>query len=360
MFAGVLFTSLAAGKDVSASIGGEIVGAATHGNYIYAAQRDTIHVLDASDRKHIRIVGSFTDKNARIERIILRWPAIFYVKHEYGSYYSGLGCVDVTSASAPRQLELIESYNAKNFDVTTSGPMLLILSRFVHEFDISNPLKPKRIKSLDLEETDFERVKKAYAPEPPVSLTHEALYSGRVHNVKVIGKIAYVLDDEPGLKTIDISDPAHPIYLGLAKDSETIKRQLEPKKPIPQSGVAWRGYRICIVTNGEQHSLIIEKPSNATSETIATLKEWTGYGGGCDNLDECWTSGDWLFVFGDERDTGGHHNYLEIYNLKNPQKPVEYKALQGFDGSPEQVEINGNLAFIAEGKNGLSIRSIVP
>lgn len=356
--------SLAA--EVSASIGGAIRGGGIHGHHTYVAQRDSIYVLDTSDRDEFRIVGRFSEQGEQIDRAALRWPIMFYSCHQNGSVYSSLGCLDVTSPTTPLKVGLIGPHGGKCIDFATSGTMLFVRDRV---YDISNPQEPKVIEADDLLWRNYKQIVEAnIASAKRIKLPPDALYSGSVQNVRVIGNVAYVIDEAPGLKMIDITDLANPKYVGASKDSDKIKSQMRPKTVIKESGVLYGKYRIrpkdIDESDGDEdynHSIVIEDGSKTNEpKTVATIRRWFGSGKGTDSVVEAWVSDDNLILVCSRANTGGNHEYLEVYSLKNPHKPLLAGTVSEIDEPPNQVFVSGNIAYIAAGENGLIIRSIVP
>lgn len=367
----IFLQTQARGEDVAVAMGGVIRGCATYQGYLYVAQRDSIIILDVRDKKKIHEIARYNNPDGPLEKLTLKWPVIFYIYHWPGSYYHRIRSIDVTSATQPLQLKFFDqfgNYSEKGLDFITSGSTLLIDARGIHRFDISNPLHPIELEHTDNEDYGISSPPPTQLP-PDLTIPRSVLYSGNVHNVMVIGKRAYVADEEPELKVFDVSDPRKPQYLGTAKDSDKIKSQMASKKVGGESNHTLnQKYQVSTaykeqdekssVTLDYNHLLNVEDMTRPEApKTVATVKKWMGSGNGAENMDDYWISGNLLNVVGDDRNTGGRDYYLEIYDLSKPTDPVLLVTWTGFDRVPEQVCYKDGTVYIAGGEDGLTIIS---
>lgn len=372
--------------DYVASIGGSINGQARHGNYLYVSQRDSIHVFEIRAEKVVREVGCFREPGNQIERMVLRWPALFYEHHGNGNYYWWqLGGLDLRNPIQPQKITGVAWPSSKG-----GASWFLLGSRLVFSnkiFDIANPLKPHRLKTMEEEDLalyrqyldqgsveDFSTSETLNIPPVPESL----LYAGSVEQVKADGNTVYVMEAGKQIKVINVRDPLHPKYIGVTKDAERIRQAMVQESAGRMGHETEFSKRRLVFKNKYEIRLELSEPEEgdyrlfvqdisdpAHPKRVAILDEEPSYS--TYEITTLWQVGDILAVFRRIHNTGMGIYVLSLHDISNPEKPRKLGAYpepdesdhgdfdHGFVELPGGIAIANGLVYVAEGENGLTI-----
>lgn len=152
---------------------------------------------------------------------------------------------------------------------------------------------------------------------------------GQAYAVQVIGNRAYVSDSGEGFEIIDVSNPQAPTLLG----------SYAPGFWVSESRVVGdRAYVAC--SEGGIHILDISDPANIVKlgEYLHPVDPFGAYASGLRVV------GTTAFVA---------YNSLEIVDLSNPAEPRQLASWN--KGSVADVEVVGNLAYVAAASDGLIV-----
>lgn len=157
------------------------------GNYVFvAAGQAGLQVVDASDLRNPRIVGSFdTPGNANDVKVR---AGVAYI----ADGISGLVILDVSDPTHPTLAGRADTPGNAT-DLAVAGDLVYVADggAGLQVIDAGNRFAPVRLGGLDT--------------------------PGNARGVDVRGNLAVVADGSAGVHTIDVSDPAHPVRLGTVQ-----------------------------------------------------------------------------------------------------------------------------------------------
>ena len=166
----------------------------------------------------------------------------------------------------------------------------------------------------------------------PASLLHLSNYDtpGNTYNLQVIGTLAYVADS-PGLRILDVSDPASPVEVGFCDLGGV--RDVKVVGSLAYMAAYNSGLRIVDV-------------SDPTSPVEI---------GACDSTDRAVG----IDVVGDLAYVAHNWQGIQIFDVSDPAEPV---LIGKFDtegaAQCEDVQVVGDLAYLADRTNGLRILDV--
>ena len=219
---------------VGRAFGGHAVVVALADEYAYVADGNgSIHVIDATSPESPPTVGSVAteyfpigvavaDDHAYVAEARFAWP------------HSGqLEIFDVADPAHP-QLTGSVSMPEWAFDVAVEGDYAYVVGEhFLQVVDVTDPQQPAVIGSEPMGASAIALsgsyallnahpglcvvdVSDPYDPSPVAELST----AGGVHDLVVVGRLAYLAEEEVGLQIVDISDPTVPRIIATATDPD--------------------------------------------------------------------------------------------------------------------------------------------
>lgn len=253
--------------------GGKSAGWVKYGNAVYLAQNNILRVLDLSDPRNPKEKGRLV-LDLVIEGMEIKPPALYLQVNGFGEHHGG---VELVNLSDPWKPTLDEGYGFeigyhKRVNIALSGDHLEVAGC---EFDVSDPLHPRRIREEEDSETPAP-VPRATPPDKKLPETLSSIDIGDTENViakaltpwtgmaapvavKVSDRWAYVLDEKAGLNVLDVSDPAQPRLVGQYKP------EIHPKC------LAVTGHYVLLGDNSGTLS-VIDVQNPASPVAVASLK----------------------------------------------------------------------------------------
>lgn len=276
-------------------IGGNFCDADVVGSYLYAATVGELVVFDVSDVAHSVRMGSYDI--AGDARSVYVADDLAYVTDR-----GGLQIVDVSNPAAPVRIGGIGGLGDTH-EVQVVGSFAYVAAEAwgLQIVDVSNPQSPVRVGQYDT--------------------------AGYARSVDVVGNLAYVADATDGLQILNVNNPTTPTLVG---SFDTAGSALDVQVALNRAYVAdfESGLRIIDVTN----------PAAPT--------DLGGYDTG--NARGIQVAGELAYI------ADGESGQLVIVNVTTPTAPVPL-ATYSTGGLAWNVDLQGNLAFVADGGGGFDI-----
>ena len=267
------------------------------------------------------IIASGTCSEIELGQAIAVSGSTAYITDRLGNFF----CVDVTDPTLPSLLSEIRLEGGEGRSVTVSGTKAYVAAgRGVLEIiDVSDP----------------------YAPLSE-GIATTAGQAGLTYDVSISGSMAYVANGSAGLRVIDVSDPTAPSEyqayvlqsspLAVAEDSSLVYLQG------PSTGV--QTLDISSPDSPSQFSYLYSfLPGDIISDGVVDLFDFTG-------LAENWLNSGTLLQGDIYKDDTVDH--LDLSML------MDNWLMKGSPDNIRSITISGQLAYIANGSDGLQIINI--
>ena len=310
-------------------IGVYAIGGTRHvevvGDLAYVASEGGLYVLDVSDPATPLEVGS-SDPRLQATHVQVADDLAYVV-----AYYTGLHVIDVSDPSAPRQLGRLR---------TQGGPVdIQVVGELAYVADVQLTGWPP-----DAPPEGGLRIIDVSNPYTPAELLVSAGTQEYAQDVEIVGDLAYFVGRWEGVLVFDVSDPTSPVSLGApygpyhpsppsyepvwSEDIEIVGDLAYVAHPQAQVGDTWVGLEIIDL-------------SDPTSPVSLGSAPWSAH--------DVEVAGDLAFTVG-----GGG---LFIIDVSDATSPITLGRVST-PGPGRDVEVIGNLAYVADGDRGLQIVDI--
>jgi hypothetical protein len=175
-----------------ASLGGQVLAVAVHGNYAYVGFGSRLAVFDASNPAEMIEVASLILNDKMIKLV----PASQYVY--VLTAREGMYIIDISDPLHPKNVgDFGDYYGTGGYYASDGGSDLAVADGFAYIttnsgwviVDVSDPLNPSKV-ALHGHQTDF-------------------------RSVVLSGSLAYIYENNAGLRIFDVADPLAPVPVGL-------------------------------------------------------------------------------------------------------------------------------------------------
>ena len=257
----------------------------------------------------------------------------------------GLGILDITNRSDPRDLGHVDPYDeAYGLAVDGDHAYLACWEEGLMVINISDPRNPILVGHLGSPGTMHDIVARgAYAyvadidlgllivniSDPANPVLEGEMQTASAWDVKVEGDYAYLADDYNGLVIADISDPGNPFQVGHEE----------------VDGFAWDlavADDYAYVFDYDYGLLIMDVRDKENPVTVALVEEL-----GVDEDMDVEVAGDYLYIEDDPGD-------LIVVDISDPEHPVEVTKVEA-EGFFWSIEIDEDFIYISDRNVGLSI-----
>jgi hypothetical protein len=221
----------------------------------------------------------------------------------------GLRVIDVSQPDSPVGLGSLD-LNQAAYDVAASGRYAYVAADFLSVVDVTNAASPIQVGG----------------------------YSGSIRRVQVAGNLVWALDSYSGLQVLSMTNPASPVRLGSYNipGSELALHVVGNRAYLSSDGLT--NFHILDVSNPANPFRIGSYGSNyfvpdlrvAGNYACLAVQEWTG---------------------------SNYFQGLEIVDVSQPAKPVRVSRLD-LGVTPYRISIANNLAYLANGRNGVLVVDI--
>jgi len=325
-------------------------GVFIEGSYVYIADAfKGLRVIDVSSPGFPSEVGVFEFEGwGHAGRVTIEGSKIYV-----SDRYNGLRIVDVSAAANPIQVGLYSPLGyAREVSVSGNYACVAAGSYGLRLIDISDPNRPKEVGNYDT--SNFANVVSqagnyAYVatypgeaeaglhvvdisdPQNPTRVGfHLYDYPGAPRDIAIYGEMAYFAN-EFGLELIDISDPFNPFLAGSIDFIEDLTVDATV-------GLDISGTSAYVAQHTEGIKIVdVADPNNLT--LIGTFK---------DDSVQC----EDVTVFGNMAYVADNE-YIRVLDVSNPASPSEIGKLD-IQGSAYEVEIEGSVAYVANGNSGVA------
>jgi len=274
----------------------------------------SLHVLDISNPANPESIGSV--KISGCESIVASAGSLVYVSCIIANRFE-LQVIDVNLLTT-KTIGRVEN-RGETWGVSVSGSAAYVLSNYSAAYvlsaadwhhslqvvDISNPLNPKIIGSIDT--------------------------PGPANGISVSGSIVYVATS--GLQMIDVSNPTNPNIIGSVDT------------PGYAYGVSVSGSIAYLAEGGYGSGLQVIDVSNPINSKIIGSVNTPGFGWGLA------VSGSTAYV------ADGYNSGLQVVDVSDPKNPKIISSIGTSGGVIRRVSVSGSLAYVAD-YNGLRVIDI--
>lgn len=317
-------------------------GVAVSGNYVYLADGGYgLKIINITDPANPRLTGQYTTVDD------VRDVTVSENRAYLANGNSGLLILSVLNPANPIRLGSLDTDGfAEEVEINRNFALIADTNDGLRVVNIFNPASPSLVKTIDKGgqtldigfagdliylSTYYDGVY-ALNIANPANPTDAGYYqtAAQSFNIAIEENYAYIANNWHGLVVLDISNPAAPIELSRF-NTKSWTNDLVVKKNLVYLSDSQDGLVILDVSNSNQPEQIGHFPTS-NAQGIALQ----------DTL---------LFITDGAR--SGTIPGLWIINIRDPKNPIKISFLEMYD--PLDVAIQGNYAYVADGKRGFKV-----
>lgn len=280
------------------------------GDYVYAAGSH-LRVIDVSQPSAPVEVGNYDEQHIW-SPVVVTGTHAYFAGYDSAASQDFLGVLDISDPIAPTEVGAYDlPGSVKDIVLTDSLALLAIASPYhLHIADISTPMTPTFVSTYTMQE--------------------------RPMDVEVLGRYAYVLDDDANVSILDISDPHHPNKVGAYEGDDLPGTTNYDPTLLVQNSLLY------VTTDGYLHILDV---TNLGHPVKLVSKSVTGHWGSSAGLVA--VASHYVYVTADDG--------LVIFDVSDPQSPRKVGA---YAEEANDMILRGDYAYLAAPSEGLRVLDV--